>query len=312
MRRATLFVLLAFSLALGAPTSDAGERDKMPGMFQAAWADLDQLRMFVRKRGLNDDIVQYVAAVGHQYGSLAKPSEWTRKPVTPRTEPSKLLKAWRKEAEALLIECLVFLEVREGRNIRDLINIAAARALAKTAVSLDAEGRADLARRIRAAMDEHLPKRKPDLVSEDVLGPMFGALADLGDHATIPWILDQHVHADYRRGAYLVAVHKSLLRYEGVPGKLRHAVVKKFLRTYVPIEHFAEQQPGRAGQKKGRDVMARRLWKQIRPTVLAVIRHYATDARGKPPNGTVVQQLDRWFRKNKDPAKAPWTDPKKR
>ncbi len=278
-------------------------------------------RMSRSPRATNDDLIQYLTVVAESAANLGADPRPTpkhgeaRSPVTRRCPD---VERYRRQAHALYLNCLVLARpTRYGRNQRAPANIRAAQILGETAAYLGAEDREALSARIRRVVDRHFLKVKAYAVSEDVLEAVFLALARLGSLETLEWILKEHVHARVERSDYLLTAHRSLVRYRSVPGDLRYRIVKKFIRVYVPIERFAEGKTRGGQPRDGLGMMARRLWYDIRSEVREVVRYYAARrSRMAPRIGTKpptrMSEFEAWFRRHKDPRKAPWVDPKPR
>lgn len=215
----------------------------------------------------------------------------------------RTVERWREDVEEAFLDALTLVETERysDRNIREPVNIRAARILGST-------GNVDLAKRMQRSLERDILDARHE-VSEKLIQEAFAGLARLGNPDTLAWLVDDYVHTrSTPRSAVdrLIAAHQAMLLFDParVPGSLRHELVEQFVRMYAGVESVAKQ-----GKADATSVRTKMFWDQIRDGVIQVLQRfsrYPEDTRGL--SLATVEAFQQWFRDHKNPRQAPWTD----
>jgi hypothetical protein len=300
--------LAAFAcLVLGGPALAAD--------LDSALDDLAQLKKATKPRATNEDLIQYLDAVFAAYnGGIEGPA----KPADDASEDEKkayeselakfekAVEKFRGDVEKLVLKILTLYKPKNGTNIRDDVNIKAARILGDMAPQLDEKGRRSLSRKLMKAIEKKMTKVKAFQVNSEHLEAAFEALAKLGDDDALMWMNDNYTHGNENAKEYLIAAHKAMVVFpvDKVKGKDRYEIVAQFVKMYSGIELQAEQTSNdpKVQQKK-------RFWDEIKTYTIPVVQHFAKlpkDSEGQ--NLSEMKQFEDWLRENKNPRKPPWTE----
>ena len=281
---------------------------------EGAKQDLEQLKKATKPRATNEDLLQYLDAVFTNVKGLKGPE----KPADDASDEEK--KAWASanakfeknkakymaDSEKLILKIMTLVKVKNETNIRDDVNIAAAKILGEMGPLLDEKGRKSLSKKIMNSIDKRLTKVKTHDVNTDLLAAAFGALGQLNDVGSLQWMLKNHCHANEVKKQYIIAAHKAMVLFKDVPGKLRYDVVNQFVKVYGSVEAQAEQSSTDAA------ILAKkRFWDDIKTYTIPVAQHYAgkpTDAEGAAL--ATMADFQAFMRQHKNARKAPWVDAK--
>ena len=227
---------------------------------------------------------------------LAEEERW------PHDYVDEILK-WRRRAEKLFLEALELQAVdrEKNLNVREAVNIEAARVLASTANAL-------LSRDIRRVLERTVLKARYE-VTQTLYDEGFGALGTLGDPDSLKWLREEFTHARMTPKSkvdQLVAAHKAMLRFdrEKVDGAERLEIVQEMIKTYSGVESTAARR-GDGEQAQA----ARALWTRIGEGAIRVAQYYSFDPQSddEEPLATMKEFQD-WFRRHKNPQNPPWRD----
>lgn len=282
--------------------------------FDGAENDLDQLKKATKSRGSNDDLLQYLDHVFTNYKSLKyedKPAEDAGAEAIKAWEDGKAkfdknLDKYRKKAQKLILKIMTLVKVQSETNVRDPVNIHAAKILGEMAPFLDEKGRSDLSKSIVRSIDKRLTKVKTHELNTDLLDAAFAALGALNDVGSLKWMLDEHCHANEVQKFYIIAAHKAMVLFKNVPGKLRKEICDHFVKFYGSVEAQAEK-----SSTDPKDLAKKRFWDDIKTYTIPVVQYYA----GKPTKDdgsalATMLEFDDFMRQHKNARKAPWVDAK--
>ena len=289
-----------------------------PVTFTKAAADVKTLGEQIRdrKRG-NADLIGSIEAIEAQFFLVEMPAD-------PRAVGPVQMREWQEKALDQLFAALRAVEVKTGRvNLRDEVNLRAAKALEKVLTSPDlvrfrderavAALRADRARQLMTVVDADFGRTgtKDHDVPPAVLEAAFAAIARIDKARAFDWLAEEYVHT--RGGPFeeprLIAAQKSMVLLANLPGKKRHAIAEVMTRIYSGTDASAKQPTADGRANKA-------FWDRVRVTTIAAINHFATAPGGGPPTDaaglglTTMDELAEWWRKHKSPTQAPWLDPK--
>lgn len=297
-RRAALVPTAALLLALLAPTpafakKPAPATDPMP-LAEAKAVLKDAAARLRDSKAITEDVSFALKALASAHAGVGSDTRAHRD--------------FRRKAEALLLKGLTI--VRTDRRRRDVnrfdpVNVQAAELLGGTAGVLDAKAARSLSRKLRTAITKDLAdKRKPEMWSDEVLESAFAALAELNDHDTLLWMAETYRHSKAREVPFLIAAHKALVRFEKVPGKLRHTVCRIMIQSYAGVESAAERSSNSAA-----DRAMKRTWDRLRTATVPVLQHFA----GRPKNDdgqalSTVGEFQAWWKDHKGLRDAAWKD----
>lgn len=220
---------------------------------------------------------------------------------------------------------------RAKDNLRNDVNLRAAMVLG------DVLSHADLAKcrteeeikklksaRSRELMDilaTDFTKPKQDyLVPVAVLETTFATLGRLNQEKTLEWMIAEYIHTRNapEETERLVAAHKAMRLFTGVPGKLRFALVEKMITLYAGAEAQAgaAASTGATPQQKSAAAAAKAFWDKVGRDAIATTNYFATGPDGAVPQNkegqalTTMKELKEWWESHSRPNKAPWVDPK--
>ena len=297
-----------------------------------ALGDLDKLEEAMKsKKSINDEIIQYLDLVGTHFRAIQGPEapaadagDEARKAYEDAlARHEKDVADYRKKAEKLIFKALGLTRLKRSTNERDEVNLKAAQVLGGLAAAYPGTvaethsedeavakrakhnlgEREDLAKKLRKEI-EGLHKIKYDL-NTDVLQAAFAALGDLDTVDSIEWMIENYSHAKNNEVEWLVAAHKSLIKFTYAPGRVRYDLVEQFVRTYAGVESAAN-----TSSTDAKDLAKKRFWDDIRTFTVQVVQFYAgnpVDAESNEALSTMAQ-FDDWFRDHKNVRKAPWVD----
>lgn len=208
----------------------------------------------------------------------------------------------RDDAEDLVLDALKETKLSSGSNVREPVNVRAARLI----------GTWDdpkVARKVQRILERYVLDAKYP-VSDRMLEEGFAALAHIGSPTSLEWLVDEFSHTRSTPEHYvdqLLAAHKAMLLFPlaQVAGDLRYDIVEQMLRSYAGVESQAEQSSTDPAL-----VRARVFWGRIGRGVVSVLQRYA----GEPTNDRGVQlatvaEFQNWFRDHKSPRDEVWQDP---
>lgn len=291
---ALLIALLILPLAREAAAAEA-VADRPADTPQAVVVRLKGL--LKSRRATNEALVEALAAASRVYATAnAQPAE-----DEARAEAKERARI-RKDVEALFLRALVLRKVdrRAQENRREIVNIAAAEALAAT-------GNVRLAPKVRGLITSRVLRVKASefIVSDRCLKATFGILAELGDLRSLEWMLEKFVHTRSSPGRVvdqMVAAHDAMLRFENVPGALRLAVVERMVRFYAGSEARA----GR-GIRTAAEFNVKVFWDRLRTGVTRVLQHFSGSPRNEEGMAlSTVREFQQWLRTHDNPHRSPW------
>lgn len=212
--------------------------------------------------------------------------------------------AFRAEAQALFLRAfrLVRADLGRDRNLRSEVNVAAARALGATGAPVSAALREAL-----SALHLRPKSHDPDGA---LLRAAFEALGDLGEEASLRWMLEEAMLSNGAADSDTIAEAALLgaLRFRDPPGGLRFEVCDALVRTYASLE--------RKSTLNERDsAAARERWRRLGRGAIRLLQQF-TSVRGIPPFAPgplggwmlTVSDFERWLREHRDPSRPPWSD----
>ena len=165
------------------------------------------------------------------------------------------------------------------------------------------------------------------LVPVAVLEAAFAALGRIDDLKSLAWLLEHYAHTNNSQSMTerLKSAHKAMILFKGrdekppgVPGKLRYAVVEKFITLYSSAEARAGSAAPSGGTpaQKSAAAAAKKFWDDVKTDTIAVVKYYATPPGGVAPlnaegqEATSLKELNEWWSKHDKPNRAPWLDEK--
>lgn len=283
--------------------------------FSEAERDLATLRKNLRSsKSLDDEIIRYMNLVATAHVNMAVPED-----AAAQAKFEKVLSKYRHDAELLMLKALRLKKLRKKVNLRTDVNVHAAKVIGQLADAYPgAEGakpRAHLSNHLRNEI-RGLQGAKHD-VHADVLEAALASLAMLGDIKSLDWMLDEFSHTKAVEVDWLVAAHKAMVKFPVkpdessgrafAPGRMRQAIVNKFITIYTAVETAANTSSNDAG------ILAKkRLWDRMKSHTIPVLQHFAHAPRD-PATGAAyatMKEFQRWFRDHRSLRRAPWRDPK--
>lgn len=299
--------LLALLLGAGIGLETAEAVD-----MESANADLDQLKKSMKPRATNDDLDQYLGAVFTAFKSPDEPekpaddaSEEEKKAyATAKAKNDKLVAKFRSDAQKAVLKVLTLVKIKNETNLRDDVNTKAATILGDMAPYLDKKGRKDLSKKIMQTIEKKMTKVKGYDISTDTLDAAFAALGKLNDPASLAWMAKNYTHANDNRKEYLIAAHKAMVLFTGIPGKLRQEVCAAMVKTYAGVESQAQQVSADPKITAKKD-----FWDAIKTYSIPVLQYFANkpeDEEGVPM--AEVKQFQDFMRDHRSLKKEPWVD----
>lgn len=284
--------------------------------------DLATLTRYLKdKKSNTSQIVQYVHLVSRAYVDFKAPDAGAA-----ALEPAGLKQfemnraAFRQQAERQLFRALRLQRVRNEQNVRDMVNVRAAQAIGHLAKAYPGEAGKKARSRLSQLMRKAIERLK-DVRYElnlDVLEAEFAALAEFGTLDTLEWLLKEFTHTKEREEDWLLAAHRAMVRFPVetavaeksgrtfVPGRLRMAVVDKFITAYTAVETAANTSRNDAGI-----VAKKRFWDHIKNATIRVLQHFARQPKN-PETGVALASMTEfrdWFRHHDKSRQAPWIEP---
>ncbi len=313
--------------AEGPAVAEPAAQARVGAEMSEALADLEKLDSALGSRkSINDEIVQYLELVGNHFIAIKgpeMPADATDEAAMKayQSELAKFNKQvddYRRKAESAIFKAFKLTLIRNESNERNEVNMKAADVIGRLAEAFpgspakvkedpvakeNVAARESIAARLRGEIDG-LHKAKYTL-STDVLQAAFRALGSLNTVQSVEWMIKEYSHAKNNETDWLVAAHKSLVKFTDMPGRVRHALVDQFIRTYAGVESSAEQSTtDKNAQAK------KKFWDDIRTFTVPAVQHFA----GHPVNAesnealATMGEFEDWFRDHKNPRKAPWVD----
>ena len=314
---ATLLICALLVPALPAAPASADEvAEKV--QLEAVLADLESLETFVKKRKRTDNVEfkEYLSLVASAYGNFEEPEapaedasdEVKKQHAKVRRAFDKGVEDFQKRAEKAIFKCLTMVKLdRNENNTRTEVNQHAASEIAGMAPRMGEDSRERISKSLIKEL-EGLRKAKYD-VDALFLEKAFAALAALDVPSSLGWMKDNFIHTKSTDSEIdrLVAAHKAMVMFTKPKGKVRFEIVKEMIKTYAGVESQAEQNSSDA------KVLAKKaFWDRIRVDTIKVVQTFAGDS-AQTPEGQIfnrMQEFQQWWNDNKNPKKAPWTDPK--
>ncbi|MFV1958985.1 MAG: hypothetical protein ACC662_06185 [Planctomycetota bacterium] len=171
----------------------------------------------------------------------------------------------------------------------------------------DEKTRAKISAQIILALERTIFKAKGYQVPTLLLDTAFASLGKLANIGNLEWMREKFIHTRNSPDQVdrLNSAHKAMLLFHDVEGKIRYSIVEAMVTTYSGPESQAEH--GNPTDKKVQTAKA--FWDKVKNDVIKVIQYYA----GQPAdeNGELlasVEDFQKWWRKHKNPKRAPWRD----
>ena len=227
---------------------------------------------------------------------------------------------WRKAVEKSYLKALTLKKLsraKEPVNERLAVNLKAARALRNT--------RPNISSLVINAIDNRLFAAKDYAVDSRLYQECFETLAVLNWKSSLAWLRDDVLIADRRpdRKNRTVAALNAMNRFPLQRAKVRNETVKRLIRMFEFVERQADFGGfGDAQAVSGREHTNRAwipYWKELKPLVIATLRHFATDPVTKEApvdykrKKRLVHVADyaRWYGRNKRLGRSPWIEPRR-
>ncbi|MFB3066936.1 MAG: HEAT repeat domain-containing protein [Planctomycetota bacterium] len=308
----TLFLLCTFGAAVfvGAP----GDLVALPEAIERL-RTLESL--LKRQAATNTEILAALDAAEDAYLRLEANPPAARRTQAGIKQATDLEK-FRKDVERAYLKALELRRVARNsdHNDRHPVQFRAARALARARPALGADFMRAL-ERVYKDPDYELVPHFYDVA--------FGALLEMNTPGTFEWLVDKPLNADVNPDAMhrALAAMDALRKTPSPTAKQRREAVRRILAifqsysfhwtdTYQVVAGF------RGGPKKYQKIagIMGPYWMQVRPTVIATLRHLSRDPRtGVPPvdldDGSDLESIPRikvWFGQNKTIGRPPWID----
>ncbi|MCZ6574407.1 MAG: hypothetical protein O7C98_14715 [Planctomycetota bacterium] len=279
------------------------------------------------KKTPNEDILAALDAAHVAYGKVVPDPAPSKEDGSAHTERELAAhtkkftaaeKKWRKAVERSYLKALTLKRLsraKEPVNERLEVNLKAARALGDTYPKIS--------RRIMDAFDKRLFPVKDYTIDARLYEAGFETLAKLNWRGSVAWLRDEVLIADRRpdRKNRTVAALNAMNRFPPQRAKVRNETVKRLIRMFEFVERQADfggfgDTQGRTGRKHINRAWIP-YWKELKPLVIATLRHFATDpVTNEAPvdykrKKKLVHVADyaRWYGRNKRVGYSPWIDP---
>ena len=225
----------------------------------------------------------------------------------------------------------VVFNAKNEDNLRNDVNLKAAQVLGdvlaspQLAACRDAKEvekvREKASSELRGILAGELAEPKQEyLVPVAVLEAAFAALGRINDINSLEWLLENYAHTNNSQSMTerLKAAHKAMILFKPVPGKLRYAIVEKFITLYTSAEARAGSAAPSGGTpaQKSAAAAAKKFWDDVKTDTIAVVKYYATGPAGVAPlnaegqEATSMKELNDWWSTHDKPNRAPWLDEK--
>jgi hypothetical protein len=295
--------LLAFAALPPGPTARA---DEAPGLEQAAEA-LRRLDGFLNRVAAPlEETLEALRALAGSYFEIA-PAEGEEHDAT----FERLVAAHRRAVRVRLFRALTVARPVRGENLREPVNVEAARLLG--VIYADPRARSDarrfVSRGLIRALEGPLYKPRGYAISAELTETAYQALAAIGELSTLAWLADRHLHTREAPEdlAQILAAHRAMLRFREVPGELRHQIVRRMVAIYAGVETQASQSqvPGALAAQS-----ARRFWDRTRLDLIATLQHltgHPLNERGETL--ATMREFQIWWQHHGNPRRPPWTEP---
>ncbi len=248
-------------------------------------------------------------------------------------EHPKVVRDYQDAAVDLMFKGLraVVYDPKQSENLRNDVNLKAAQVLGDVlsspllAACRDPKEvekvREKASNELRGILAGELEEPKQEyLVPVAVLEAAFGALGRINDIKSLEWLLENYAHTNNSptMTERLKAAHKAMILFKGVPGKLRYAIVEKFITLYTSAEARAGSAAPSGGTpaQKSAAAAAKKFWDDVKTDTIAVVKYYATPPGGAAPlnaegqEATSMKELNDWWSSHDKPNRAPWLDEK--
>jgi hypothetical protein len=248
-------------------------------------------------------------------------------------EHPKVVRDYQDAAVDLMFKGLraVVYDPKQSENLRNDVNLKAAQVLGDVlsspllAACRDPKEvekvREKASSELRGILAGELEEPKQEyLVPVAVLEAAFGALGRINDIKSLEWLLENYAHTNNSptMTERLKAAHKAMILFKPVPGKLRYAIVEKFITLYTSAEARAGSAAPSGGTpaQKSAAAAAKKFWDDVKTDTVAVVKYFATPQGGAAPlnaegqEATTMKELNEWWSSHDKPNRAPWLDEK--
>jgi hypothetical protein len=300
----------------GMPPGDGAQPPADPGMDDAGMADpaapapgtnpvakateaageVEKLKKYLKdSKADNGDIIASIETVAKALKELRPADKEAEKALDPA------VKAFLKEGEDELLRAFVLKKVKANTetNLRDDVNVAAAKALASA--------RPDVTEDVKQRLETIVFKAKDYVPPTSLYDEAFRTIGLLNNHKAGLAYCQDWIKYDNSPGRpdRIKAAFDALILFKDVKPETKLEIVKKTLTTFVGVEHAA------AINKSKEEQAQKAVWEKVKPAVIKALQHYCgepKDAEGKQLN--TVQMFNEWFKSHDNVRREPWTEAK--
>lgn len=263
--------------------ADAGQAG--PAELETLKTELLHLkRQLGTRKAHNDELIEYLRVAAKAHPELDAKRDATL----------------RKQVLDLLKKGLRIAYVKQDRNVRLPVIVAAAEHLGAIAPALDKSAKTRLAVYVERQLD--LLRRARHEVEAEHIEALATLLGRIGAPRSLAFLEREYLRTETRLVPYIIAAMKAMRRFEDVAPARRFELVDRAVRLYAPLETAAETSVNTPGNRSKKQT-----WDQIRTHVIAMLQSMARTPMNEKGEALItVHEFQRWLRDHDDPRRAPW------